>query len=329
MDRGQLVLLACRSGNAFATRIANAIDGTDLTPCDEVVFANREVKVVISRNIRGGDVYIVQNVDDPLRPDVSVNDNLMAVVTAIHAARESDAEKVTAVLPAFPYARQDRKKGREGITAKVVARLLEIAGADRVITLDIHAEAIAGFFSWAKLENLHASGTVLDAIRATRAVDGLMVCAADVGSAERGRTYSRKLGCDLAILDKARLTSHKSAIESMRLVGDVDGKDVLVPDDMVATGGTLLRACEVLRENGAKSVLIAVSLPFFSEDAAERFDAAYAKGLFTAVIGTDAVFRGAEFLKAHPWYEEVTVAPLFAKAITNINKKGSVSELMR
>jgi ribose-phosphate pyrophosphokinase len=338
--RGNLSILACSSGKAFAQRIVDSLNQIvsrnvysvkfRLKETEEVIFANGEIKTVIHENVRGDDVYIVQCVDDP-NSDLSVNDNLMAILTATNAAYQSDAESVTVVLPQFPYARQERRKTREGITAKQVAQFLEISGAHRVITLDIHAEAIQGFFNTAKLENLHASRYIINYLRETLKLDtsNLVATGPDVGSAEKARFYSKELKCDLAIVDKARDYSKASVVESMRLVGNVEGRDVLIIDDMIATGGTLINAAKLLRDKGARRIIAACSLPFFNSPSLERINKAYEDGILDLVIGTDAVFWGEEFVEKTPWYHEITIAPLFAHVIYNINKKRSVSELLR
>ncbi len=338
--RGALSIMACNSGKSFATRVMNSLNEIarknsndaefSLRDTSEVVFPNGEVKVVIKEFIRGDDVYIIQCIDDPLS-DRTVNDNLMALVTAIHAAYQSDPDHITAVIPQYPYARQERRKTREAISAKLIANLLEDAGAQRVLTLDIHAEAIQGFFRLTKLEDMHASGEIMSHIENNLKLDNknLVVSGPDVGSADRARHYSQLLKTDLAIVDKARDYSKTSEVESMRLVGEVKGKDVLIVDDMIATGGTLLHAANLLKDNGAKDIYVAISLPFFNGNAVERIDRAYKQGIIKSVIGTDAVFWGEAFVRNTPWYEEVSVAPLFAKVIYNINKKRSVSKLLR
>ncbi len=341
-SRGALSIMACNSGKSFAGRIINELnrfrkekkngrpEAYQLKNTDEVVFPNGEVKMVINEFIRGDDVYIIQCVDDPLS-DRSVNDNLMALVTAIHAAYQSDPDHITAVIPQYPYARQERRKTREAISAKIVANLLEDAGAQRVLTLDIHAEAIQGFFSFTKLEDMHASGEIIDYLIEKHQIHtkDLVVTGPDVGSADRARHYSQRLSTGLAIVDKARDYSRVGHVESMRLVGEVKNKDVLIVDDMIATGGTLLHALALLKDNGARDIYVAVSLPFFNGNAVERIDRAYNEGLLKLVIGTDAVFWGEAFVQNTAWYEEVSVAPLFAKVIHNINRKQSVSSLLR
>ncbi len=339
-SRGQLSVIACDSGRPLAERIMKELNNIAkqedeavfhrLKYTTEVTFPNGEVKVVINENIRGDDLYVVQCIDDPLS-EKTVNDNLLAVLTAIHAGYQSDADHITAVLPQFPYSRQERRKTREAISAKLVANMLESAGAQRVITLDIHSEAIQGFFNSAKLEDLHASGVIIHYLQTILKLDPtrLVVTGPDVGSAERARHYSKVLGAHLAIVDKARDYSRISTIESMRLVGRVKGMEVLIVDDMIATGGTLINAARLLKDKGAEKIYVATSLPFFTGNCKEKLDKAYSDNLIDLVIGTDAVFHGKEFVESTPWYQEVSIAPLFAHVIYNINKKRSVSDLLK
>jgi ribose-phosphate pyrophosphokinase len=335
--RGALSIIACQSGQPFAERIVNALnrmEGTHdqhrLKHTSEVRFPNGEIKVVIEENVRGDDLYIVQAIDDPLS-NQTVNDNLMAALTAVHAAYQSDADHITVVLPQFPYSRQERRKTREAISAKLVAGMFELAGAQRVITLDIHAEAIQGFFDVAKLEDLHASGVIITYLQEIIRIDpgNMAVTSPDVGSADRARHYSKKLGAELVIIDKERDYSNIGKIESMRLVGDVRNKAVLLVDDIIATGGTLVSAVRLLKDEGAEKVTVIASLPFFTGNCKDKIDKIYQKGLLDMVIGTDAVFHGKTFAESTPWYKEVSMAPLFARVIHNINRKLSVSELLK
>jgi ribose-phosphate pyrophosphokinase len=338
-NRGELAIMSCESGRPFAKRILKHLNkiikrnnpkfsGMTLVNTEEIIFANGEIKTVIKDNIRGADLYIVQSVDDP-QSDKSINDNLFSLLTAINAAYQSDADSITVILPQDPYSRQERKKTREGITAKQIASFLEISGAGRVITLDIHAEAIQGFFNRAKLEDLHASNTLIRYFQKSFSSKNLIVAAADVGGAEKARYYSNRLQTDMAIVDKARDYSKSSVVESMRLVGNVSGKDVLIPDDMISTGGTIVNAARLLKLHNAKKIYIACSLPFFNHPAIEVLGEAYENGDIACVMGTDAVCWGDQFKKDTPWYHEVSIAPLFAQVIYNINTKRSVSELLR
>jgi ribose-phosphate pyrophosphokinase len=337
--RGRLSLVACESGRAFAAResenlveIMRQEDGEAhpvIRQAREVQFANGEIKTVIEESLRGDDVYVIQCVDDPLSSR-SVNDNFMALLTAINAVYQSDPDFITAVIPQFPYSRQERKKAREPITARLVAAALEGAGANRVLTLDIHAEAIEGFFQRAILEDLHASKEIIAFLRREVPTENLCVVAPDTAGAHMARFYANRLNCPFAVVDKARDYTRGSAIESMRLVGEVRGKRIILPDDMVATGGTLLNACRLLREKGATEIYAVCSHPFFNGNAVEKLDRAYhEEQLFKLIVGTDAVWRGEDFIRGHPWYREVSVAGLFARVIFNINRRRSVSDLLK
>jgi len=334
MERGRISVVACESGRALAQRFVPHLrdrlgaHGARLVASQEIHFSNGEVKTVIEDSVRGDDVYVVQAIDDPLRA-YTVNDNLMALITALDAAHQADADNITAILPQFPYARQERKKTREGITAKKVARFIEEAGAKRVITLDIHAPAIGGFFDTTRMDELHASGPLLEHFRAHHPTDRLVVVSPDVGSAERARYYSKALHAEMAIVDKERDYSQPSTIARARLVGEVADHDVLMVDDLIDTAGTIIAAAKLLKDKGARDVYLGCSLPFLTGPALERLDVAHGKGYFKVLIGTDAVFRGDDFSAQHPWYEEVSVAPLFARAIYHINTKRSVSQLLK
>jgi ribose-phosphate pyrophosphokinase len=348
-SRGRMSILACTSGSGFADRLVRHLD--DLLndqyghqrwedscrrSAKEIFFSNHEVKTVITENIRGDDVYIVQCMDDPLTRDLtdsdqrrSINDNLMALCTAIDAAYNADAQTITVIIPQYPYARQERKKERESITARQIAMFLEASGADRVITLDIHAEPVEGFFRSAHFENIHASGPITKHIKQHYDLSNLTLVAPDVGSVQRARHYSLTLGTDLAIVDKQRDYSRPSSIESVRLIGSVKDRNVLIIDDMIATGGTIINATKLLKENGAQDIYLACSMPYFNGAAVEKLDKAVREGYIKKVIGTDAVFHGEDFLKENPWYDEVSVAKLFADVVFRINQRESVSELLK
>jgi ribose-phosphate pyrophosphokinase len=339
-NRGMLSVMACESGKKLAERIMAELKrmaadeddeiNSELKKTEEVVFKNGEIKVLIHENIRGDDLYVVQCMEDPLSHR-SVNDNLLTLLTAIHAGYQSDADHITAVIPQFPYSRQERRQAREAISAKLVAGMLELAGTQRVITLDIHAEAIQGFFDDAKLEDLHASNIIIDYIKSNLKLnpDHLVVTGPDVGSADKARHYSKKLGAELSIVYKAKSYEGVGKVEEMKLVGDVKNKDVVIVDDMISTGGTLLSAIKLLSNKGADRIYVATSLPFMNGECVERLSKANEDKLLELVIGTDAVFHGEEFVNSTPWYREVSIAPLFANVIYNINKKRSVSELLK
>lgn len=338
----KLGIFSCDSGAGLGSRIiqhlrtiSEAHRGQDryakiYTPeAIETYYPNGEVKTVIKDSLRGDDIYIVQNIDDPMS-ERSVNDNFFSLLSAIDAARYADADSITAVIPQFPYARQERRKAREGITAKVIAKYLESAGVNRILTLDIHSGAIQGFFPKAKMINIHGSDRLISHIRTLGLKEqDTVVVAPDMGSTERARYYSNNLHYNIAVIDKARVYSKASTIGSMRLVGDVADKNVVIVDDMIATGGTLIHAIDTLKDHGAQDIYIAVSLPFLNGDAIDKFEKAYQEGKIKKVIGTDAVFRNQAFIDQHLWYEEVSVAPLFAEILYRINQRITLSNLLR
>lgn len=331
----KISLILCESGRPFGERVLEhlrplcEVDNIplSLSHTQETWFKNKEVKTIIKEPIRGDDVYIIQLLNDPLS-ERSVNDNFIALLTAIDAAHQSDAGRITLIIPQFPYARQERRKEREGITAKLASRFMEEVGGERIITIDIHAEAISGFFDTAKLDNLHASNQLTEALSAIYGDNDYVVVAPDTGGTDRARFYAKKHSKDFAIIYKARNYSAVSTIESMKLIGNVKDKDVFVVDDMIDTGGTIIKACELLKDQGAKKVMVACTFPFFSGNGIELMRNAYERGIINHVVGTDAVFRGSQFCEQEKWYREVSVAGLFAKVIYNLNQNKSVSVLL-
>jgi len=335
--RGKLGIMACDSGKPFAEKVfdelkkiiqkENHVAVSRIIQIKETKFSNGEIKTEIDESIRNQDVYIFQDVENK-SSGLNVNDNIMALKTAIQAAKMADAQYVTAVIPAFPYARQDKPKTREGITAAMIARELEDAGATRVITLDVHNEAIAGFFRKANLENLRASKNLMNYIKEKLDLKDLVIVAPDAGGAARANFYAKNLGVKLALIHKERDYSKANAIDSMSLIGDVKGKNAFVVDDLIDTGGTVVNAAKKLKEFGAKKIYFAASLALLNSPALERLDQAYKEGIITKVIGTNVIYHGEDLKKKHPWYEEVSVAKYFAKVIYNINRGISISRLL-
>ena len=307
-------------------------------------FANGEVKAEIIDPVRGLNVYIVYDVSNmfPIRVagledarPFSVNDHLMFLFTTIDAVRLAGAESITLVLPTYPYARQHKKAGREALTASLFARFCEELGVARIITLDIHSREIENAFSTCHLENLHGSYQTLIALR--KLIDfsdpDLVVVSPDTGAVNRNKFYAQGLHRPLAILYKERDYSVVSKdakntnIKSINLLGDVSGKTVLMADDMIATGGTLIIAMKELMKRGAKRIICIVSLPFFNGNAIENFDAAYKEGTFWRVIGTNAVFQGKELLEKE-WFVQADVTELFARTISRLHHGRPISPLL-
>ncbi|MDR2376755.1 MAG: ribose-phosphate diphosphokinase [Treponema sp.] len=306
-------------------------------------FANGEVKAEILESVRGKDIYIIQDVenhypvnfnDGSEKKILSVNDHLMTVLVTVDAARQAGAGQVTAVLPNYPYARQHKTKGREGLTASRVGKILEYLGVDRIITLDIHSRDIGNSFDRMRLENLHASYQI---IRTLSRMDGILsddfvVVSPDPGAVDRNKFYATTLKKPLALLYKERDYSRISRdagdnnIAEIKLLGNVKDKTVFMADDMLGTGGTLLEGMKILKEHGAGKVICSISLPLFSGNAISYFDEAYREGFFFRIIGTNAVYQE-EVLKRE-WYVSVNISRLFAQTITRLHQKQSLSSLL-
>ncbi len=305
-----LKVISGSSNRPLAERIAERL-GVSL--CDVTLdrFADGEIHVKINENIRGVDVFLVQSTQPPA-------ENLMELLILIDACFLASAERITVVTPYYGYARQDRKdQPRVPITAKLVARLLEASGANRVLTLDLHSTQIQGFFD-VQADNLFAAPVLLDYIRSLD-VDDLMIVAPDVGSTKMGRAFAKRLDVDLAIVDKRR--SAKDNIEVMNIIGDVRGKDVVILDDMISTAGTLVKGARAIHEAGARSVRACATHPVFAANALERImDSPLEEVVVTNSLPFDR-------FDECPKVRVLDVSNLMAEAIKRIHYNESVSTL--
>ena len=279
-------------------------------------FADGEVSASIYESVRGSDVFLVQSTSRP------VNDNLMELLVMTDAMRRASAGRITAVIPYFGYARQDRKtKARDPISAKLVANMIVAAGADRVLTMDLHAAQIQGFFD-IPMDNLYGNPVFVDyyAKKFGERCEDMVVVSPDVGSVSRARTFAQKLHMSLAIVDKRRQKANQC--EVMNIIGDVAGKDCILFDDMVDTGGSLCNAAKAIVEvGGAKSVYACASHGVLSGPAVERVNGSPIKEL--AFLDTIAPIEASLSEKI----KYLTVAPVFAEAIERIYQEISVSKL--
>ena len=289
------------------------------------------------------DVFIFQDVEnhEPIslndgknKISLSVNDHVMCLLVAIDAVRQAGAREITLVLPVYPYSRQHKKKGREGLTAALLGHIYESMEVTRIITLDLHSREIINAFSHTHCENLHASYQIIREL--SRVVDltkeDLVVVSPDTGAIDRNKFYATGLKKPLAMIYKERDYSvvtqdaKNTNIKSIKLLGDVKGKVAFLADDMLGTGGTLLKAMGFLHDQGATKVIAAISLPFFTGNAVQLFDEAYQKGLFYRIIGTNAVYH--EDLLKKEWYISTNVSGLFANVITRLHHGQSLSDLL-
>lgn len=306
-------------------------------------FANGEIKTEILESVRGKDLYIFQDIenhqpiafnDGNVHRVMSVNDHIFNLFVAIDAAMQAGANRVNLVLPTYPYSRQHKKKGREGLTAARVGVMFENLGVSRIITLDIHSREIENCFDKLRLENLHASFQIIEKLMSVVDIqkEDLVVLAPDTGAIDRNKFYSNALQRPLALLYKERdyskvtRNASESNISEMRLLGDVQGKTVFMADDMIGTGGTLIKGMKNLKDLGAAKIICAVSLPLFTATAIEDFDAAYKQGLFYRIIGTNAIYH--KELLQREWYIQADVTGLFAQIISLVHHDRSLSSLL-
>jgi len=306
-------LLAGNSNKPLADAVAAYLD-CSLTKAEVRRFADMEVFVEIHENVRGEDVFIIQSTSNP------ANDNLMELLVSIDALRRASARRITAVVPYFGYARQDRKPGgRTPISAKLVANMIETAGADRVLTMDLHAGQIQGFFD-IPTDNLFSSPVFTRDIKERYKGQDVMVVSPDVGGVVRARANAKRLGADLAIVDKRREKAGVS--EVMNIIGDVKGRTCIMVDDIVDSGGTLCNAAEALMNEGATSVAAYITHGVLSGGAVARVTASALENLtVTDSIQTTEAMRHARNIHS------ISIAPLIGEAIRRISEESSVSSL--
>ena len=304
------------SGNAnpaLGQEIATHL-GIELGKAKVGRFSDGEVDVELYQNVRARDVFVVQPTCTP------TNENLMELLVMVDAFKRASARRITAVIPYFGYARQDRRprSTRVPISAKVVANLLQTVGVERVLTMDLHADQIQGFFD-IPVDNIYASPVLLSDLKQRNYPD-LVVVSPDVGGVVRARALAKQLGCDLAIIDKRRPKANVS--EVMHVIGEIDGRSAVIMDDMIDTAGTLVKAAEVLKERGAKKVYAYCTHPVFSGPAIERISASgLDEVVITNTIPMSEAARGCRKIR------QLSVAYLFAETIRRISDGESVASL--
>jgi len=279
-------------------------------------FSDGEVSVELNENVRGKDVFVIQPTCAP------TNDNLMELVVMTDALRRSSASRITAVIPYFGYARQDRRprSARVPISAKVVADMLDVVGVDRVLTVDLHADQIQGFFD-IPVDNIYGSPVLIDDIQAQR-LDDLLIVSPDIGGVVRARAVAKSLGVDLAIIDKRRPKANQA--EVMHIIGDVEGRNCILVDDMVDTAGTLCAAAKALKDFGAMRVSAYCTHPILSGKAIDNVNASLLDELVvTNTIPLTAAADGCERIR------QLDMAPIIAEAMRRISNEESISAMFR
>jgi ribose-phosphate pyrophosphokinase len=271
-------------------------------------FSDGEFAVSYEESIRGRDIFLVQST-------FPNSDNLMELLLMIDAAKRASARTINAVIPYFGWARQDRKdKPRVSIGAKLVADLLSVAGVDRVITMDLHADQIQGFFD-VPVDHLYASGVILPYLQSLHLED-LVIASPDVGGSKRANTYAKYLGCPLVLCNKTR--ARANVVATMQIIGDVEGKDVIIIDDMVDTAGTITKAADIMKEAGAASVRAIASHCVMSGPASDRVE----KSHLEEMLFTDSI----PYNNACAKVKQLTVADMFAEAIRRVMNNQSISD---
>jgi ribose-phosphate pyrophosphokinase len=306
-------IVACNSNRPLAEAVAASLN-LPLTRASVRRFADMEVFVEIQENVRGEDVFVVQSTSFP------ANDNLMELLIMLDALRRSSARRKTAVIPYFGYARQDRKSSpRTPISAKLVANLITEAGADRILTLDLHAGQIQGFFD-IPVDNLFAAPLFAADIKKSFEGRDIMIVSPDVGGVVRARALATRLNVDLAIIDKRRERAGVS--EVMNVIGDVRGRDCILVDDICDSGGTLCNAADALIKAGAKSASVYVTHGVLSGGAVARM----AASPIEMTVITDSI-AATEAVRVSQSMRQLTIAPLLAEAMKSISVEASVSKL--
>ncbi|RMD50088.1 MAG: ribose-phosphate pyrophosphokinase [Ignavibacteria bacterium] len=301
------IIVCGSSGRALTEKISSYL-GVEPGQVDIKRFSDGEIWVKYRQNIRGRDLFIVQSTQPPA-------ENLMELLIMLDAAKRASSSRITAVIPYFGYARQDRKdQPRVAITAKMIANLLTVAGADRVITMDLHAAQIQGFFD-IPFDHLYAS-TLFSGLFKEKA-DNLVVASPDVGGIKYARSYARRLGAGLVLMDKRR-PKHNVA-EVMNIIGEVEGKDVLLVDDLIDTGGTFVAAIEALKNKGANKIYGAVTHPLLSGSAMEKIENSQIEKLY--VSDSIELARDSEKIVVRSAYR------LFGEAIRRTHNNESISSL--
>ena len=293
-----------------------AILGLDPGKITLYSFSDGESYVQIDENVRGADVFVIQPTSPP------VNDNLMELLIMLDAFKRSSARRVTAVLPYYGYARQDRKdKPRVPITSKLVADLITAAGADRVLTLDLHAAQIQGFFN-IPVDHLFAAPVIVRYLRELELDDDMVIVSPDAGGVERARAYAKRLGAGLAIIDKRRVAANQT--EVMNIIGEVEGKNVFVVDDIIDTAGTLIHSVEALLRQGATSISASATHAVLSGPAISRINSSR----LDRVVATNSMPM-TDKAQDCPKLKTLSIGSLLAEAIQRIHNEDSVSDLFK
>ena len=311
------VLFTGNSNIDLANKVAKNLE-TDLGPMKVGTFSDGEINVEVNENVRGKDTFIIQSTSNPAEK------NLMELILMVDALKRASARSVTAVIPYFGYSRQDRRvrSARVPISAKVIADMLSEVGISRIITLDIHSEQIQGFFSF-PVDNIYTANIMVKSLLEKYDVEDLQVVSPDTGGVIRARSVAKTLGVqDLAIIDKRREKANES--EVINLIGDVEGKVCIVPDDLIDTAGTLSNASHALKDKGAKEIIAYITHPVLSGDAIKNLN----NSAIDKLVVSNSIDIGDKSKKC-PKIDVFDISPILSEAITRIATGDSISELFK
>ncbi len=311
------VLFTGNSNIDLAKKVAKNLE-TDLGPMKVGTFSDGEINVEVNENVRGKDTFIIQSTSNPAEK------NLMELILMVDALKRASARSVTAVIPYFGYSRQDRRvrSARVPISAKVIADMLSEVGISRIITLDIHSEQIQGFFSF-PVDNIYTANIMVKGLLEKYDVEDLQVVSPDTGGVIRARSVAKTLGVqDLAIIDKRREKANES--EVINLIGDVEGKVCIVPDDLIDTAGTLSNASHALKDKGAKEIIAYITHPVLSGDAIKNLN----NSAIDKLVVSNSIDIGDKSKKC-PKIDVFDISPILSEAITRIATGDSISELFK
>ena len=334
MSRGQIKLYANRSGEQFANNLSEELSRLyhkkiPLSQIKTDYFADGEAKTKIVKSngdnpddtVTGRDVYLVQSCFDPTK-ERSVNDNFLEFLITVDALKRNGAHKITAVLPYHPFCRQDRYKEREPLTSRLVINLMETSGVDNVITCDMHSDQLGGFYDKARITNLKAKRIFFRELRENHSefLENLTVISPDVGASKRGEDYAKEFHSRIAQAFKVRTEGSVNKIDRLTIKGDIEGNNILIPDDMVDTAGTLEKLFRYLEDKQTLDSIVCCTHALLNGQAIERI-----RKTGAALLTTDSIPRTEEFERQNPWYKQVSLAPSFAHIIYRLNHDQSLS----
>jgi ribose-phosphate pyrophosphokinase len=304
---------------------ANEVDAI-LTPIDCRTFADGEILPTVERSVREKAVYLVQNTFDPAHPE-KTSDNIIELLLTIDALKRASPSKIVIIIPYLSYSKQERRQGRQSISAKLLLDMIHAAGADKLITIDLHASATEGFTSARDMtiDPLFASSVFIEYLREKK-FNGVFV-APDIGAGKMIKHYSKVMGLPFALGYKFRKPDSAHTFETQDILGDVKDKDVVMIDDQIASGSTLINAVKMLKDKGAKKIYVFATHGLFIKDAEAKFKEAYEQGLITELIVTNSLTYSKEFLERNKYIKVVDVLQLFSRAIYEMQTGGSISGL--